>query len=118
MPLPDVALEGGLGVELELVDVDALAEQLHQRFDQPRMARHHLEHLVELVRGKGGARRAGLLAPDFLPVELEDVVGLDAQQRDLFLGEAVREEDVALLVEGLDLLGGKLHGALPDIGGR
>ena len=85
MPLPDVAFESGLGVELELVDVDALPEQLHQRFDQSRMARHDLKHLVELVSGKSCPRRAGFLAPDFLAVELEDVVRLCAQQRDLIL---------------------------------
>ena len=38
VPLPDVALERGLGVELELVDVDVLAEILLQRADQPRVA--------------------------------------------------------------------------------
>ena len=95
------------------MDVDALAEQLHQRLDQARMARQQAEHLVELVRGEGGARRAGLLAPDFLAVELEDVVGFRAQQRDLVFGEAIREKTVALLVEGLELLGGKLHGRAP-----
>ena len=105
MPLPDIAFKGGLGVELELVDIDRLAEQLHQRLDQARMARHHLEHLIELVRGKGGARRAGFLAPDFRAVELEDVVGLGAQKRDLFFREAVGKEDVTLLVKGLELLG-------------
>jgi hypothetical protein len=110
VPLPDVALEGGLGVELELVDVDVLAEQLPQRFDQSGMARQQAEHFAEGVGGEGGARRAGLLAPDFLAIELEDGVGFQAQERDLFLGEAVGEETVALLVESLELFGGKLHG--------
>ena len=110
VPLPDVALEGGLGVELELVDVDLLAEQLPQRLDQARMARQQAEHFAEGVRGEGGARGAGLLAPDFLAVELEDVLGFHAQQRDLFLGEAIGEEDVALFVEGSKLLGVELHG--------
>ncbi len=58
MPLPDVALERGFGVELELMHVDVLAEELAQRFDQPRMAGEQAECLVEGVRGKGGARRA------------------------------------------------------------
>ena len=115
MPLPDIALEGSLGVELELVDVNGFAEQLHQRLDQPWMLRHHLENLIEFVRGKCGARRAGLLAPDLLAIELEDVVGLGTQQRDLFLGEAIGEEDVTLFVEGLELLGTELHGRrLPE----
>ena len=38
MPLPDVALERRLGVELELMHVDVLAKELAERFDQPRMA--------------------------------------------------------------------------------
>src|SRR5580693_7348208 len=37
MPLPDIALECRLGVELELMHVDVLAEQLAQRLDEPRM---------------------------------------------------------------------------------
>ena len=107
MPLPDVALERRLGVELELVDVDVLAEILLERPDQARMAHQQAEHLVEGVRGKGGARRAGLLAPDLLAVGIEDGFALDAQQRDLLLAEAIREEDEALIVEGLELFGGR-----------
>src|ERR1700724_581737 len=53
VPLPDVALERRLGVDLELVDVDALAEQLHERLDQARMVRHQPERLVVGVGGKG-----------------------------------------------------------------
>src|SRR6202142_2365251 len=74
------------------------------------MARQQAEHFAEGVRGEGGARGAGLLAPDFLAVELEDVLGFNAQQRDLFLGEAIGEEDVALFVKGAKLLGVELHG--------
>src|ERR1700690_2637199 len=74
------------------------------------MARQQAEHFAEGVRGEGGARGAGLLAPDFLAVELEDVLGFHAQQRDLFLGEAIGEENVALFVEGSKLLGVELHG--------
>src|SRR5258705_536369 len=74
------------------------------------MARHHFENFIELMCGEGGARRAGFFPPDFLAVELEDVVGLEPQQRDLFLGETVREKDVALLVESLELFRRELHG--------
>ena len=105
MPLPDVAFEGGLGVELELVNVDAFAEQLHQRFDQARVARHDLEHRIEFVRGKSGAWRAGFLAPDFRAVEFQNVVGFATQERDLFFRKTIGEEDVALFVEGFDLIG-------------
>jgi len=77
------------------------------------MARHDLEHLVELVRGKGGAWRAGFFAPDLRAIELEDFVGFNAQQRDLVLGEATGEEDVALLVKCFELLGVELDGRAP-----
>ena len=69
------------------------------------MAHQQAEHLAEGVGGEGRSRRAGLLAPDLLAVGLEDLLALDAQQRDLLLREAVRQEDVALVVEGFELLG-------------
>src|SRR5262249_58963131 len=100
MPLPYVALERRLGVELELMDVDVLAEILLERTDEPRMAHQKAEHLVEGVRGKGGARRAGLLAPDLLALGFQDRFALDAQQRDLLLGEAIGDEGEALVGEG------------------
>ena len=99
MPLPDVALERSLGIDLELVDVDAFAEQLLQRLDQARVMRHQPERLVVGVGGEGGARRTGLLAPD-LAIAAENVLRLVAQDRDLLLGEAIRKEQVTLLVEG------------------
>ena len=105
MPLPDVALEGRFGIELELMHVDLFAEQLAQRLDHPRMAGEQAERLVEGVRGKGGARRAGLLAPHFLAVEFQDRLGIVAQQRDFFLAKTVREEQIALLVEFFQLTG-------------
>ena len=71
--------------------VDVLAEQLPQRLDQPRMAAEQPERLVEGVGRKGGARRAGLLAPYLLAIELEDGFGLVAQLRDLLFGKAVRK---------------------------
>src|SRR6185436_5875950 len=89
MPLPDVAFEGGLGVELELMDVNVLAEILPQRFDQPRMPRHQPEDLAESVGREGGARRAGFLPPDFLPVGGQDVLRLGGEERDLLFGEAI-----------------------------
>ena len=85
--------------------VDLFAKQLAQRLDHPRMAGEQTERLVESVRGKSGARRAGLLAPDLLAIEFQDRLGIVAQQRDLFLAEAVREEQIALLVELLQLAG-------------
>src|SRR3954451_5907441 len=71
------------------------------------------EHLIELVRGECGARRAGLLAPHFRAVELEDRVALRAHQRDLVVGKATRKKQIAKLIELTELLGGQLHGGPP-----
>src|SRR5262249_35759564 len=100
-----VALERGLGVELELMDVDVLAEQLAERLDQPRMTSEQPERLVEGVRRKGGARRAGFFAPHLLAARVPGCLRVAAQQCDLFLGKAVREEQIALLVEFFELSG-------------
>jgi len=75
--------------------------------------RHQPERLVIGVRGEGGARRAGLLAPDLLAIAPENLVRFAAQDRNLLFGEAVREKHVTLLIKSLDLLGGELHGVLP-----
>src|ERR1700704_1501452 len=78
-----------------------------------RLMAHHPEGFIVSVRGKGGAGRAGLLAPDLLAIGPENSVGFAAQNCHLVFGEAVREKHVALLVEGMDLLGCELHGVLP-----
>ena len=63
VPLPDVAVEGGLAVDLELVHVDVFAEELHDRLDHARMARQRRERIAVQVRGEVGAHHvAGLLA--------------------------------------------------------
>jgi hypothetical protein len=117
VPLPDVALEGGLGVELELVDVDVLAEILLQRPTSRGWLTSRRNTSLKVWAGEGGARRAGLLAPDLLAVGLEDLLALDAQQRDLLLGEAVRQEDIALIVEGFELVGVKAASRAPETSG-
>ena len=63
VPLPDIALERRLRVDLELVRVDPFPEDLLQRFDQPRMRPKQSKRLVIGVGGKSGPRRAGLLPP-------------------------------------------------------
>jgi hypothetical protein len=50
------------------VHVHRLAEELLERLDQARMPTEQAEGLVVGVGGKGGARRAGFLAPDLLTV--------------------------------------------------
>src|SRR5262249_27020467 len=113
VPLPDVTLERRFGVDLELVDVDAFAEQLLQRLDKTRVVRHPPKGVVVGVGGESGARRAGFLAPDLLAIGPKNPVGLAAQKRDLLFGEAIRKKEVALLLEGFDLLRREIHGVLP-----
>ena len=112
VPLPDIALEGRLGVDLELVNVDALAEILLQRLDEPRMMAEDAKRFIVGVGGKGGARRAGLLAPHFLAVAAINLLGFGAQDGNFVLAEATRKEEIPVLVEILELLRGKLHGVL------
>jgi hypothetical protein len=97
VPLPDIALEGCLGVDLELVDVDAFPEQLLQGLNQTRVMRHQSEGLIVSMGGESGPRGAGFLAPHLLTVGSENIIGLAAQKRDLLLGEAIRKKQVALL---------------------
>ena len=85
--------------------VDVLAEQLAQRLDEPRMRGQQAERLVEGVGGEGGARCAGLLPPHLLAIEFEDRLGVVAQKRNFLLAEAVRKEQIALLVEIAELVG-------------
>src|ERR1700683_4897352 len=57
MPLPDIALERGFGVELELMHVDFFAEELAERLNEARMTCQEAERLVESMGGESGARR-------------------------------------------------------------
>src|SRR5262249_10762000 len=66
VPLPQLAVEGGLRVDLELVHVDVLAEELLQRLDQAWVPAENAERLVVGVGGERRARRTRLFAPDLL----------------------------------------------------
>ena len=118
MPLPHVAFESGLGIELELVDVDVLAEDLPHRLDQPRVPGEESEYIAEGMRGEGRSRRAGFFPPDLLPVERKDALGFVAQKRDLFLAETIREEEKTLLFKFADLFGAEVHAFLPTCPAR
>src|SRR5262249_17029315 len=89
------------------------AEDLLDRADQPRMAAEQAERLVIGMRGKGGARRPGLFAPDLLPVGGIDRLGLVAQRRDLGFGKTPRQEQIAVLDEWPQLLRAELHRVPP-----
>src|SRR5204862_2891338 len=104
-------------LDIYLMDVDALAEKLLKLIYQTRMMGEQPEGLAVGMRGESSARRAGLLAPDLLPLRLEDRLGLRAQQHDLAFGEAIGEEQIPLLVELGELLGRKVHDVLLDPSG-
>src|SRR5664279_1961280 len=110
VPLPDIAGEGGFGVDLVLVHVDLLAEDLLDRLDHARMRAEQAERLVIEVRGKGGARRAALLAPHFRAVGVVDTFRLVRQQGYFLAAEQFGQEQPALAVEVVDLLLGQFHG--------
>jgi len=109
VPLPDVPLEGRLGVDLVLVHVEPFAEHLLDRPDQPRVMAEEPKGLVVGVRGKGGARCAGLLAPHLLTVGGVNRLGLVAQGGHLLLGEAIGEEQIAFFSELPELLLAQRH---------
>ncbi len=92
--------------------VDLLAEDLLHRIDHARMGAEQAERLVIEMRGKGGARRAALLAPHLGALGVVDALRLARQQRDLFGAEQFGQEQPALAVEIVDLLLGQFHGFL------
>ena len=113
VPLPHVAVEGHLAVDLELVHVDRLAEDLHHRLDHPRVARQPREGRAVHVRGEVRPHRvAALLAHvlrSALGVERRHLVG---EGLDLFGREQAREEEIAVAIELLELRRGELHSVI------
>ena len=111
VPLPDVAVEGGLGVDLELVDVDRPAEHLHRRLHQARVAREPPVGVAVGVDAEGGAHGAALpLAHDLGALAREDRRQRGTQHGHLLCREELRQEEKALAVQGLALPGGEHHG--------
>ncbi len=113
MPLPDVAVELGFGVDLELMHVDPLAEHLLDGVDHARVAAEDRERLVVGVGRKRRARGAVLLAPDLRTVAGEHGSAFLAQDGDLFGGEQLGQEQPAFGLELLDLGLGQMHGFAP-----
>src|SRR5437660_10783674 len=88
VPLPDIAVERRLGVDLELMHVELLAEQLLYRLDEPRMRAEQAETLIVGMRGSGGGRRAGVVLLGFGARRVVDRVGTASLGRDLLVGGA------------------------------
>ena len=49
VPLPDIALERGFYVDLDLLDVEVVAGNLLRRLDQARVAHQTVEEIAPLV---------------------------------------------------------------------
>src|SRR5438874_4922673 len=84
VPLPDVAVERHLAVDLELVHVDVFAVELFHRLDHAGMAGQAGERLRVHVRGEARAHGVRALLADVLrPVLAEDGGHLGDEARDL-----------------------------------
>src|SRR5689334_19990970 len=62
------------------------------------------------MRGKGRARRAALLAPDFGTVSVVDIHRLAREVRGFLFTEQLGQEQPAFAVKRFDLLGSEFHG--------
>src|SRR6516162_5155428 len=115
VPLPNIAGERRLCVDLELMHVDFFTEELLDRLDHAWMRAEQAERLVVEMGGKGGARRTALLAPDLGPVGVIDRNRLAREKIHFFLAEQFRQEQPALAIEELDLLRRQFHDVAPVV---
>src|SRR5579871_1755509 len=81
MPLPDLAREGGFGVDLELMHINRLAKELLDWPDHARMFAEDAKSFVIKMGGKSRARRPAFLAPDLGPLFGVDCLRLAFQER-------------------------------------
>jgi hypothetical protein len=110
VPLPDLADEGGLHVDLDLLDIELGAQDLLRRLDQARMAHQLGEHRIAQVQGHGGAHLAAVLLADVRRVVLGEQSGQRcAQRRDLGVGKQLRQDQKAVPLEGVELVIGEPH---------
>ena len=93
--------------------VDLLAEDLLHRVDHARMRAEQPERLVIEMGGKGGARRAALLAPHLGTLFVVDALRFARQQAHFLGAEQLGKKQPALAVEIVDLLLGQVHGVPP-----
>ncbi len=99
MPLPDITVKGGFGVDLVLMHIDLFFQDLHNRSQQARMGAQATVCLVIRMGGKGGARDTRGFAPDLFPVGRINGFRLVQQKRCFFAGEQFRQEDEAFRLE-------------------
>ena len=97
--MPDLAVEGRLGVDLELMHVDLAVQDLFDRFDQPRVRAQAAKALVIGVRGEGRAGDPGTFPPDLLAIQGINGLGFMLQNGGFLGREHAREKQIALVIE-------------------
>jgi len=114
MPLPDIAIEGLLAVDLELMHVDRLAKNLLHRLHHAGMTGELREHIAVRMRCETGAWcDAILLANDFGAMFGVDARDFVAQHLHFGSAKERREKQVSVAFELLALGGGQFHGGSP-----
>ena len=103
VPFPLVAIQSGLGVDLELVDIDLIAQQLRGWGREAFEARQAGKNLAGFMRGEDRANRAALLedAPRFIDGKL--AIGFLPEQFDLSGCEPLLDNEEAVFAEGFKL---------------
>ena len=104
VPLPHIAVEGHLPVDLELVHVHGLAEDLDHRLDHAWMPGEAGEGMAVEMGGEVGPDR---VAPPLADV-LRPALGVEAghlveEHADLFRGEQTGKEQPSLAIKLFDL---------------
>src|SRR5215472_62839 len=110
MPLPHVAIECHLAVDLELMHVHRFAEELHYWFHHPRMASETREWSAVQMRGEIRAHRvAAFLAHVLRPMLRVQRRHFVDERLDLRGAEMARQENIAVAIERLELGICELH---------
>ena len=117
VPLPHVAVESHLAVDLELMHVHRFAEELDDRIDHARMAREFGERIAVHVRREVRANNIAGLFPYVLGTPLGIYTRHFLRQHcDLFGLEQAGKEEIAVAIELRKLLCGKFHGLFSSRG--
>ena len=110
VPLPDVAGEGLLGVHLDLLDVEVIAEDLFRGLYEARVAHEARVDVAALVQGHRRAHGVVLLLPEvFRPAFGEQSRQVRFQRVDLVKREHGRQDEEPVVLEPFDLRVRQLH---------
>ena len=110
MPLPDIAFESHLSIDLELVHVKLLAKQIFNRLNHAGMTRQFGERLaVQMRREIGSDRVLAFFAHIERFLTAVEARNLFNHHTGLFRTEKSGEKQIALFVKLGVLLWGKYH---------